>query len=237
MSLENRVVIITGANGATGRLAALKFAEAGARLALVSRNLEHLQVMAEQLNLAENRILLQAADLVDPQAARNLAETVKQKFGGADVLLHLVGGWTGGKTVAEFDSSETEEMLAQHLWTTWHMAQAFTPLMAENGWGRIIAISSPLARHPTPKSAPYAIAKSAQETLLMTLAQELRGSGVTANVLQVRTIDVQHERESQPTKQNASWTTPEEIVAAVLYLCSDQAQAVTGARLPLYGGA
>jgi NAD(P)-dependent dehydrogenase (short-subunit alcohol dehydrogenase family) len=237
MSLENRVVIITGANGATGRLAAQMFAEAGARLALVSRSAEHVQGTADGLHIPAERLLVQAADLRDPQTARRLAQAVNARFERADILLHLVGGWTGGKTVAEFDSSETEEMLAQHLWTTWHMAQAFTPLMAENGWGRIIAISSPLARHPTPKSAPYAIAKSAQETLLMTLAQELRGSGVTANVLQVRTIDVQQERESQPTKQNASWTTPEEIVAAVLYLCSDQAQAVTGARLPLFGGA
>jgi NAD(P)-dependent dehydrogenase (short-subunit alcohol dehydrogenase family) len=237
MRFENRVVIITGANGATGRLAVKRFAEQGARLALVSRSAEHVQGAADALHIPAERLLVQAADLCDPQAARRLAQAVNARFGRADILLHLVGGWTGGKTVAEFDSSETEEMLAQHLLTTWHMAQAFTPLMVENGWGRIIVISSPLARHPTPKSAPYAIAKSAQETLLMTLAQELRGSGVTANVLQVRTIDVQHERENQPTKQNASWTTPEEIVAAMLYLCSDEAQAVTGARLPLYGGA
>jgi NAD(P)-dependent dehydrogenase (short-subunit alcohol dehydrogenase family) len=237
MSLENRVVIITGANGVTGKLAAQRFAEQGARLVLVGRGMEHLKNAAGELTLPDERLLLYAADLRDPQAAHSLAKAVSQKFGGTDVLLHLVGGWTGGKTVAEFAASEVEEMLQQHLWSTWHMAQAFTPLITANGWGRFIVVSSPLARHPTPKSAPYAIAKSAQETLIQTLAQELRGTGVTANVLQVRTIDVQHEREAQPTHQNASWTTPEEIVAAVLYLCSDEAQAVNGARLPLYGGA
>lgn len=236
MSLENRVVIITGATGATGRLAARRFAQQGASLALVGRSLEHLHELAGELNLPDERLLLETANLRDPQTARRLAAAVRQEFGRVDVLLHLVGGWTGGKTVAEFDSGELEEMLQQHLWTTWHMAQAVAPLMAENGWGRIIAISSPLARHPSAKSAPYAIAKSAQETLLMTLAQELRDSGVTANVLQVRAIDVGHEREKNPSKQNASWTTPEEIVAAMLYLCSDEAQVVSGARLPLYSG-
>ena len=71
---------------------------------------------------------------------------------------------------------------------------------------------------------------------MLTLAEELKHSGVTANVLRVKTIDVQHERQHQPSPKNASWTTPEEIAAAIIYLCSDEAQQVNGARLPLYGG-
>ena len=86
---------------------------------------------------------------------------------------------------------------------------------------------------PAEKSAPYAIAKAAQETLMLTLAREIRGTGVTANVLQVREIDVQPER----TPKKPSRTTPEEITAAILYLCSEQAQTVNGARIPLYGAA
>ncbi len=65
--------------------------------------------------------------------------------------------------------------------------------------------------------------KAAQETLMATLAEEIKGSGVTANVLRVRTIDVNHERENHPAPRIASWTTPEEIAEAVLYLCSDAA--------------
>jgi NAD(P)-dependent dehydrogenase (short-subunit alcohol dehydrogenase family) len=67
------------------------------------------------------------------------------------------------------------------------------------------------------------------------LAQEVKETGVTANILQVRTIDAKHERDSQPTPKNAAWTTPEEILPAILYLCSDEAQVVNGARIPLYG--
>jgi NAD(P)-dependent dehydrogenase (short-subunit alcohol dehydrogenase family) len=157
---------------------------------------------------------------------------VTDKFGHADILLHLVGGWTGGKTIVEFDARETEEMLHQHLWTTFHLAQAFVPIFIANHWGRIIVISSPLATQPTAKSAPYAIAKAAQETLMLTLAQELKDTGVTANVLQVRTIDAK----SKDGQAHPNWTMPEEIVTAMQYLCSDQAQVVNGARIPLYGG-
>ena len=71
----------------------------------------------------------------------------------------------------------------------------------------------------------YAAAKSAQETLVLTLAEELREQGVTANIIQVKAIDV---------KGTGKGTSPQEIVAAMTYLCSDEAAKVTGARIPVY---
>jgi NAD(P)-dependent dehydrogenase (short-subunit alcohol dehydrogenase family) len=67
------------------------------------------------------------------------------------------------------------------------------------------------------------------------MAEELKHTGVTANILRVRTIDVRHERETSPTPKNAAWTTPEEIWSAIEFLCTDAAGAINGARLPLYG--
>jgi NAD(P)-dependent dehydrogenase (short-subunit alcohol dehydrogenase family) len=84
--------------------------------------------------------------------------------------------------------------------------------------------------------APYAIGKAAQEALLLTLAREVAGTGVTVNLLQVRKIDTEHARESDPSPSHASWTAPEEIVAAIRYLCTDEAGIVSGARIPLHGG-
>jgi NAD(P)-dependent dehydrogenase (short-subunit alcohol dehydrogenase family) len=237
MSLENRVAIITGATGNLGRVVSANLAKQGARLALVGTNNERLKKLGSELNLSAERLLTHAANLRDPNSARELAQAVDEKFGRADILVHLVGGWLGGKTVVEFAAHETDEMLQQHLWTTWHLAQAFVPRFSANHWGRLIVISSPTATRPVEKSAPYAIAKAAQETLMLTLAQELKGSGVTANVLQVRTIDAQHERDKARTPHNASWTTPEEIAAAIFYLCSDEAHVVNGARISLDGGA
>jgi NAD(P)-dependent dehydrogenase (short-subunit alcohol dehydrogenase family) len=95
-------------------------------------------------------------------------QAVNEKFGRAEILLHLVGGWAGGKNVVEFAASETEELLQQHLWTTWYLVQAFVPQLLANGWGRIIVISSPLATLPAPKSAPYACQAA---FLLLTLAR------------------------------------------------------------------
>ncbi len=237
MGIEHRVVVITGATGGLGRVAAQRFAEQGTRLALFSANAEKLNALAHELHLPVERWLADALDLRDPTAARAAASTVIEKFGRVDILLHLVGGWTGGKPVIEVEANETADMLNQHLWTTFHLAQAFLPHLIANHWGRVIVVSSPLATRPAENSAPYAVAKAAQEALILTLSQELRDSGVTANVLQVRMIDTQHERDRARTAKNASWTTPEEIAATMLYLCSDEAHVVNGARIPLYSSA
>jgi NAD(P)-dependent dehydrogenase (short-subunit alcohol dehydrogenase family) len=107
--------------------------------------------------------------------------------------------------------------------------------MVERGRGRFVAISSTVALDGTSGMGAYAVAKAAEEALLRTLAREVSGSGVTANVLVVRKIDTEHERDSAPAPRNASWTTPEELVAAMVYLCSDEASAVNGARIALTG--
>ena len=88
---------------------------------------------------------------------------------------------------------------------------------------------------PGPRMAPYVAAKSAQEALLRSLARDVAGSGVTANLIAVRAIDAEHERETAPSPKNAAWTTPEEIVATIRYLCSPDASAINGARIPLDG--
>lgn len=235
MGLNERVFVITGATGGLGRVVAHRLAETGARLVLVSSSAEKLEVLERELNLAEERTLSIAVDLGLPKAAQSVLDAVVARFGRADVLLHFVGGWIGGTPVATVSAEDVSTMLQQHLWTTFYMAQVFGPHLAANGWGRIIIVSSPSAAAPPAKGAPYAIGKSAQEALMLTLAEEYKGTGVTANVLRVRTIDVKHERDTQPSPKTAAWTTPEEIAAAILYLCSDEAGVINGARIPLYG--
>ena len=110
------------------------------------------------------------------------------------------------------------------------------PHLVANSWGRVVAVSSPSALSPRGGNVPWAIGKAGGEVLTLSLAQELKGTGVTANVVLVRKIDVEHERDREPTAENATWATPEEIAASIMYLCSDDASVVNGARIPLYGG-
>jgi NAD(P)-dependent dehydrogenase (short-subunit alcohol dehydrogenase family) len=221
-----RVVVITGATGGLGNLVAHSFAERGACLALLDNNQARLDELARALSLPEPRLLTLLADLRNGDAVRAAAETVSAKFGRVDALFHLVGGWTGGKTIPEASADDLESMLGQHVWTTFHLFQSFGPRLMANGWGRVVIVSMPLTLHPAPKMGTYAAGKAAQEALVQTLAEELKGSGVTANIIHVKAIDV---------KGDGKGTTPAEIVAGMSYLFSDEAAKISGAKIPLYG--
>jgi NAD(P)-dependent dehydrogenase (short-subunit alcohol dehydrogenase family) len=234
MRLAKRVVVITGATGRLGRVVARRMGAEGARLALLGTDAARLATLAAELGLPKEQWLVHAVDLTSLAGAEEAAGAVLARFGRVEILLHLVGGWAGGKPVPEVLPEEMAAMLQQHLWTTLYVARAFVPHLAANGWGRIVAVSSPNASRPPANSAAFAAGKAAQEALLLTLAQELAGSGVTANLLLVRAIDAGHRRDAQPSAETASRTTPEEIAAAILYLCSEEAKVVNGARIPLY---
>ena len=225
--MKDKVLVITGATGVLGQLAAHTFAEGGASLVVLSNDQDKLDVLARNLNLPSDRILTRAANLLNVDAVRNSAEAVSAKFGRVDALIHLVGGWAGGKTLKESSVDDFAFMLEQHAWTTIHLLRAFSPKLAANGWGRVIGVSSPLANKPTAKMGAYAMGKAAQETLLMTLADEFSGTDITTNIIQVKAIDV---------KGTGRGSSPREIVSAMLFLFSDEAGKVNGARIPLYDG-
>ncbi len=234
-SLEDRIVIVAGAAGGLGAVASAAFAEAGASLALLGRNLDKLDELAAQLKLPERRVLTQAANVSDANEMSSVADAVLKKFKRIDIMLNFVGGWVGGQAVFDTKKEDLDAMLDQHLYASYAMTRAFVPPMLKNKWGRILAVSSPNASRPPGNNSPYAIGKSAMETLMLSLAQELKGSGVTANLVLVRTIDVKHERQINPSEENRSWTSPEEISATLLHLCSEEAGTINGARIPLFG--
>ena len=234
-SLQDRVVIVAGAAGGLGSVATAAFAKAGSKLALLGRDQSKLEELAGELKLPSNRAQAIAVDLGKPADVEKAAGEILKKFGSIDVLLNFVGGWIGGKGIFETKVEEFDSMLDQHFYATYAMVRSFVPPMQRNGWGRILSVSSPNASRPPGNNAPYAVGKSAMEALILSLAQELKGTGVTANLLMVRTIDIAHERQNNPSQKNQSWTSPEEISAPLLHLCSAEAGMINGARIPLFG--
>jgi NADP-dependent 3-hydroxy acid dehydrogenase YdfG len=231
--MTDRVVLITGATGGLGRVVTRTFADEGAHLALTGTDEGRLRALATDLALDADRWMPVVVDLRDRDAARDALAATEAALGRIDVVLHLVGGYLGGTPIAELDPADVGGMLDQHLWTTLHVIQAVVPGMVERGWGRVMAVSAPAGSEPTAKTAPYAIGKAAEEALLRTLARETANTGVTVNLVIVKVIDTRGERTTDPKK--ASWTTPEEIADVFRYIASNEAAAVTGARIPLYG--
>ena len=235
MPIADRVVLVTGATGGLGGVVVRTFADAGANLALVGTDRDRLVVAASAAGLADDRWAPGVGDLTDAEEARRVVADVSRALGRVDALLHLVGGYAGGGPIADFDDDQLRSMLDQHLWSTLNVTSAVVPGMVERGWGRIVAVTASTAVTTPPNIGAYSVAKAAEETLLRTLGREVAGSGVTVNVLAVRKIDTDHARETEPSPKNAAWTTPEELAGAMLYLCSDEAGAITGARIAMDG--
>ena len=223
----SKTVVITGATGALGSKAAHAFAASGHSLVLLDRNQDKLDALTRDLNLPDERLFTSVVDLREWDVIRSTAEAVSVKFGGAHALIHLVGGWVGGKTLVESSAADLESMLGQHVWTTFYLFQSFAPQLSKNGWGRVIVVSKSTVPNPPGKEGLYTAAKAAQENLVLTLSAELKENGVTANIIQARAIDVNATRKG-------TGTTPDEIVAAMTYLFSEEASKVSGTRIPLY---
>ena len=235
MDFTNRVAVITGATGGLGSVVTHELATRGANLALLDIDPAKLETFTESLSLPTSRLLARTVNLLDPAETKSAAEAIVAKFGKIDILLHLVGGWTGGKSLLEAPADDLTFMLNQHVWTSFNVVQAFVPHLIKNGWGRVVMITSPFAARPNAKGGPYAVGKSGQEALMLTLSQELKGTGVTANLLQAKTIDAKREKVSSPSPDNAFWTTPEELTAGILHLLSEEARTINGAKIPMFG--
>src|ERR1041384_2493444 len=159
----NRVIVITGATGALGRKTAHTFAERGHSLILLDNDQAKLDSLISELNLPDDRLFTSIADLRDGQAVHASAEAVSKKFNQIHALIHLVGGWSGGKTIAETSAEDLTAMLGQHVWTTFNLFQAFSPKLAGSGWGRVIPVSPSTVSKPPAKRGIYTATKAAQE--------------------------------------------------------------------------
>ncbi len=233
--LRDRVVLIGGATGALGSAVAREFARTEAYLALTSTSMEQLDELAGELDLPDERVFAAPVDATDPDSVDQLVSGVVERFEGLHVLLNTVGGWGGGKSVAETPVERWEWMLTLNLRSAFLMSRAALPHMLESGWGRIVHTSSKTAVEPRSKQVGYAVAKMGVITLTEVIAAEVKGSGVTANVVLPSIIDTPANRRMMSSADTSKWVPPEHIAATMRFLCSDAAASINGDRIPIYG--
>lgn len=234
MALTNKVAVITGATGPLGPPVARAFADAGAKLVLVATSQDELIAVAGELGFPETRVFTAARDLMDEASATSLADAVIEHYGRADILIHLVGGYQIG-ALAGLELETWEYMINLNLRAAMNLMRVFLPYLTANGWGRIVTLSSVLAERPAIGSAAYSAAKAGLEALTLAAAQEVKEKGATANVLVIKTLDTPDERAKAGGAKTTGWVKPEEVAAVLLFLCSDEAGAINGVRVPVYG--
>jgi NAD(P)-dependent dehydrogenase (short-subunit alcohol dehydrogenase family) len=228
--LDGRLIAVAGAGGGAGPAVVARLAGAGAALALAGRDVEKLEGLAPRAGIA-------AVDLLDAAATRAWADGLAERHGGVDGVVHLVGGWRGGVAIEEAPLDDWDALEGSLVRTLMHVTRAFLPHLVACGHGRFVAVGAAQAQAPTQSNAVYASAKAAAEAWVLALADRLRGTGSTANLVVVRAILTPAMRAASPEKTFATFTPVEELAEAIAYLCSDAAASMNGQRLVLRGAA
>ncbi len=233
-NLQDKVVLITGATGGLGSVVTREFARTEARLALNARSEQDLSELILEIGRTTDQVLPLVADVTETAKVESMIKMVIDKFGRVDVLLNTVGGWRGGKFVANVTDDEWQKMLTLNLHSAFLLSRAVLPHMLENGWGRIVHISSKGAIEPRGKQVSYAVAKMGVITLTEVIAAETKGTGVTANVILPSIIDTAANRKMMPKADTQKWVSPKDIARMMRFLCSEYAASINGARVPMY---
>lgn len=227
--MSDQIVLVTGAKGGLGRSVTKAFLDAGARVAGTSRSIA-------ETDFPHPSFAAFPADLLDAAQAAVLVETVVSRFGRIDALVHLAGGFTGG-TLHETSDSVWDEMMNANVRAAFHVFRAVIPAMRTAGRGRIVAIGSRLAVETAPGAAAYAASKAALVSLVRSASLENRDAGITANAILPGTIDTAKNRDWGSPEERKKWVSPDRIADLAVFLVSDAAAEITGAAIPVYGGA
>ena len=233
--LRGKVVLVGGATGALGKAVARAVAGTEANLVLTSTSGDALEELAEELDLPDERVYASTVNATDPDSVGDLVSGVVDRFGSLHALLNTIGGWGGGKAVAETKIEDWEWMLELNLRSSFLLSRAVLPHMLEAGWGRIVHTASKAGVQPRAKEAGYAVAKSGLITLTETIAAEVKGKGVTANVILPSIIDTPGNRKMMSSADPSRWVPPEAIARTMVFLCSDAAASINGDRIRMYG--
>jgi 3-oxoacyl-[acyl-carrier protein] reductase len=222
-----RVAVVTGGAGAIGSAIVAGLRSGGYRVVVVDRDADI------------------SADLALEADTRRAAAEVLQRYGRCDVLVHAAAAFNAA-TLAEVDAATWRHVQAVNVESALWLAQAFTPGMAERGFGRIVFITSDtLWDPPAPMLLPYIASKGALTGIMRTLARALGPDGITVTAVApgltdtpaARTVNSDDEFDATVTRQALKRPlTPADTAAAVAFLASEAATAMTGQVLCADGG-
>ncbi|MGI9528073.1 MAG: SDR family oxidoreductase [Acidimicrobiia bacterium] len=233
---ESNVAVVPGGTGSVGRALIPKLIDRGFNVATTYLIPDEATALEEHLDLDEDRLILRRVDCTDATAVNAFFDEAHQAFGEINVMASLVGGWAGGRDVAETSDVRLDRMLDLNLRTAWNSARAAIPLMSED-WGRIVLMGSKHALDSPAGQAAYNVAKAGVLAMSKSIAIELLDTATTCNALLPSVINTDATRAALPYADYVNWPQPSEIADVLDFIASRESKVVNGSFLPVWGSA
>lgn len=227
MSLKGKTIVVTGAFGVLGTAVVQALLAQGAAVAAVDR----AEAPRDPATLGAAS-LHGGVDLGDAGAAKSAFDAIAKARGGLHGVVNIAGGFRWEKVPG--GSLETwDAMYQMNLRTAVAACQAALAHLPDGG--RIVNIGANGAVKAGAGMGSYAASKSGVARLTEALAEELKDRGITVNALLPSILDTPANRKDMPDADFARWVQPAQLAAAIVFLLSDQADAITGALIPVVG--
>jgi NAD(P)-dependent dehydrogenase (short-subunit alcohol dehydrogenase family) len=231
MSLDGAVVVVAGAGGGAGAAVVRRLSSAGAIVVTADRSLDSTDALVREIGEAGGQIDAYALDLLDGPTTQAWADSVTARFGRVDGVVHLVGGWRGGKGITEADLADWGWLSGLLVRTVQNTTRGFHDQLKASPIGRFVLVSAAEASRPTAKNASYAAAKAAAEAWTLAVADSFRDSEAAATIVVVKALVTPAMREAKPDSAFNGYTDVAELADTIVGLWDKPAAEVNGERL------
>lgn len=229
--MKGKRVLLAGGTGGLGMGVTPAVVAQGADVTVPYRKQQDVERLKEILSADDfSKIRFVSLDLLDEQGVEKLIDDM----GRVDVLIQLVGGFAMGKT-HEYSFEDWKKDFDLNLHTTFIACKYSLRMMLQHGYGRIVTVGSRGAVQPAAQLAAYSASKAAVVALTQSIAQETKGTNITANAVLPSVIDTPTNRDAMGVENADQWVKPESVAEAICFLASDAAKDVRGAAIPVYG--
>lgn len=245
LDMTGKVALVTGASRGIGAAVARAFRSAGARVVVAARDAQALEELADELGRSDGHATAVQADVSDPRAVLEMVARVIADFGRLDFACNnAAGGGHPPTPLADVPIEAFDSMLAVSLRGVFLSMRQEIPAIISSGGGAIVNTSSTAGLQAVAGLASYVAAKHGVEGLTKVAALDYAGLGVRVNAVAPGPILTDNLKRAGAVAQNAAAAAmplqrvgqPEEVAAAVVWLCSAPAGFITGTTLTIDGG-